>query len=303
MKIRLALWFLLMSGVIALGMGNNGVPPFFGSGSSVPFAGGIGDVVTGGGGTRYYYGLRALSIAKAGNNAINVCNAADATCVDMKTSTVTGKLIITSVGGTDCSGGTCTIKTIYDQAARGFCTGSCDMTQATISARPKLIPNCINGNPCARFVSASSQFLETAGTSPVVAQQISTSVVAKNTGTNTTIWGGNSNVAPLQIYNGPNQASIFAGTNATVTAADNTWHAWQSVFSGVNSAIQIDTTFTGSLNANTNALPAQRMFFGTDFYTSFSDGDIAEFGLWGVYSFTGGDLTALNANQKAFWKY
>ncbi len=32
MRVRLAIWFLLLSGVIALGMGNNGVPPFFGNG-------------------------------------------------------------------------------------------------------------------------------------------------------------------------------------------------------------------------------------------------------------------------------
>ncbi len=31
MRYRLAIWFLLMSGVVALGLGNNGVPPFFGA--------------------------------------------------------------------------------------------------------------------------------------------------------------------------------------------------------------------------------------------------------------------------------
>ncbi len=30
MRLRLAIWFLLMSGICALGLGNNGVPPFFG---------------------------------------------------------------------------------------------------------------------------------------------------------------------------------------------------------------------------------------------------------------------------------
>ncbi len=301
MRLRLAFWFLLMSCVIALGLGNNGVPPFFGS-RGVKDAGGLADVVAS---PRFVWSLRASSIAKAGTKAVNACNVADVTCADLNTDSFTGDLVIPTIGGSSCSVVACTIKTIYLQETNGTaCTGNCDMVQATIANRAQLIVNCTpNGHACARCTIAGSTSYETAGTAPVIAQQISVSAAGKLTTNSAAIngfWGGNSNIAPL-VYFTNNNATIYAGTNASIAQTNNTWHAFESVISGASSAAQIDGSFTGSLNANTNPLPAQRMFACASFFGSGADLDFGEVGVWGTYSFTGGDFTALNSNQTAYW--
>src|SRR5216684_5005777 len=98
--------------------------------SGVAFVG-SGDIV---GGWQVWYGLRAFSAAKRGTKAINVCNVSDVACADFLTDATTGALVVTTVGGSDCSVVVCIIKTLYDQSGALACTGACDNTQATISA-------------------------------------------------------------------------------------------------------------------------------------------------------------------------
>ena len=76
------------------------------------------------------WSLRAYNSAALGKKVINVCNVGDVACADLSSDPTTGKLVISTIGGSSCSVITCTVKTINDQSGGGY-----NMTQATIASR------------------------------------------------------------------------------------------------------------------------------------------------------------------------
>ncbi|WP_027517873.1 hypothetical protein [Bradyrhizobium sp. WSM1417] len=258
---------------------------------------GPGDVVASASG---WWGFRAYSAAKKGTKAINVCNVSDVACADMNTDAITGALVITLVGGSDCSSVTCTIKTVYDQSGGTNCSAAaCDLTNSTIANRPTLQTNCANGQPCAVCNGASSQKL--ANTSaPTLAQPISGAYVGARTGTFTT-GGGLLSSASTGLIAGfapsTNTFRIFNGTSLPATASDSTVHSFQTVSNNTSSVVVVDgsatsgTSSTGGIATNLDICNSNG---------SFLTGQWMEAGFWTV-AFTSTQYGNLRLNQKGFW--
>jgi len=262
---------------------------------------GPGDVVAS---ARAWWGLRAYSAATRGHAAINVCNVSDVACADLITDPSTGKLVITTVGGSNCASVTCTVKKIYDQTAAGNCTGSCDLIQATIADRPVFIVSCVNGLPCVRSSGAAGVVLQSAGNMSQ-AMPFTSGVVADTTTPNYT--GGmlelglGSGAATLMNGLGGNLQDAYNTINIkAVSATDNHFHNIQMVWA-TSANLNIDGT------SNTAAWTSQAAsgvisLFETDVGGGVPNlaGNIVEAGWWsGAFSTT--QLTNMSENQNGYW--
>ncbi len=294
MRVRLAIWFLLMSGIVGLAQ----VSPLH-----VPVTGPIfGGLVAAGppdsivSGALDWYGLWAYSVAKKGTKAIRVCNPGTVACADMLSDATTGKLVVTTVGGSDCSMVTCTIRNAYDQGS-----GGADLIQTTEAQRPVFQLNCIGTQPCMKCTAASSQFLGFDSVAPPAqGQPFTFSSVAQPLNTST---GGQMGIGTFLSngYDGPtNRAYMFAGSTPLKTGvAANAWHAMQAVFNDTSSIIAVDgssSTVSAGINSNGGG-NALRICEDTAF-TDFFGGFVFETGWWGV-GFSAGQIAGMNANQHA----
>lgn len=269
-------------------------------GSPPPSYTGPGDIVSG---WQLWVGLRAYSAGSAGSPSVNVCNPTDAACSDLSTDAATGALVITPIGGHDCSANDCTIKIWYDQSGAGSCGGPCDMTQAIIVSRPLLITNCIGALPCARFAGGQLN-ANVAGLSQ--AQPLSISYAANRTGATSargavlaSATGGQPNAG---FEPSANLVYIYAGGSIpTQAAADGSFHAVQNIFNGASSSINVDGSSTGAVSPGTTGI-STGIFLGNDGFNSFLTGDALEAGLANG-SFSGGDQSAINSNQRTFWGF
>ncbi len=242
------------------------------------------------------YSTRACSAATRGTKAMNVCNVSDIACADFSTDATTGKLVVTTVGGSSCSVITCTVKTWYDQSGNVN-----DCIQATIANRPTLVVSGLNSLPILTFVSAS--ICQTASNVAVGAPQ-TTSAVAERTGSFTTFVQllGTLNGA-LDWNNTANTVLGFTTTDfVTRTAADNAWHRIQWAITAaftdgnlfIDNSVGSDTVLTGHGNT---AQPLKIGSSGAAF-------NLAEDILWPVATATVSNHTnadAIDLNQKTFW--
>lgn len=265
---------------------------------------GPGDIVAS---AKGWWGLRAYSVADKGNRLINVCNVSDVACADMSSDATTGALVVTTVGGSDCTMVVCTIKTMYDRSGANNCSAAaCDITQATISKRPQLVVSCRSSKPCARFVNANAQVLANAGfTSLSVPYTISS--VAIHTGGSggvQAILCSASAAFACMAYdqNAANQIYLYGGTNSLIgTATFNVMHAAQGVFQA-SADIYIDgTDTTGSLTSP--GAFSGLLYMGALTNNSFwLDGDIQEVGIWPA-AFSAGNESSMNSNQHNYWGF
>ena len=255
---------------------------------------GPGDIASG---ALAWYGLRAYSSAARGQKAINVCNAGDATCVDMSTDASSGALTITTVGGTNCSVSTCTIKKAYDQTGNGY-----DATQSTIANRPTLSVSCLSSLPCMAF--SGSQYLQ--ATIPAVSFPDTYSAVAKRTGNfgaQNAIFASYPGGPVFYFYSGSNLLALFAGVagSMTVGAADNSWHAIQALVNGGSSSLDVDGTTSGGALSNNGGSTS----LGVGAYPGGSNllnGFMAEGGYW-TSAVSSGNQSSLNSNQHSYWGF
>ena len=255
---------------------------------------GPGDIASG---AVAWYGLRAYSSAARGQKAINVCNAGDATCVDMSTDASSGALTITTVGGTNCSVSTCTIKKAYDQTGNGY-----DATQSTIASRPTLSVSCLSSLPCMAF--SGSQYLQ--ATIPAVSFPDTYSAVAKRTGNfgaQNAIFAISGRVRCSISLVDANLVALFAGVagSMTVGAADNSWHAIQALVNGGSSSLDVDGTTTGgalSNNGGSTSLAVGAYPGGSNLLNGF----MAEGGYW-TSAVSSGNQSSLNSNQHSYWGF
>jgi hypothetical protein len=262
---------------------------------------GPGDVTSG---AAMWWGLRAYSAATRGTKVANVCNASDSTCADISSDPTTGNLVCTSIGGTACSAGTLTVKTLYDQTNGSNCGGGvCDVTNATIANRPVLTPNCINTSfYCLSFTASSSQSLRTAG-SYTKSQTFSGSVVAERTAAFTasgSILGANTSGTPQIFFNSAaNQVALYSGTVSTAeTASDSSFHAFQALFNSTSSILRVDGSSFGSLSVGSTGFATSPVVGGG---TNLLTGRFVEAGWWG--SDTSTNFATLNSNQHAYWNF
>ncbi len=316
MKIRLAIWFLLLSCVTALPLGNNGVPPFFGAPASCGTYTGLSDLVSG---ISAWWGARALGSSACGTKALNVCNSTggvDVACIDMSTSPVTGDLVVTTIGGLTCAslGTNCTIKIAYDQSGFNGCQAPanipCDISQSTIANRPTLTTSCIGSLPCIGC-SGSNQWLQSTTTnSPAVTQPFTVSTVAKRNGSaygpiysQTTFTSG----PMMNFFTSANLAAIYdGGSFFSASAADGALHAMQGVYVNASSTLAIDGSSTtgGSVGTGTGGgflLMCSDVGGGGGGF--FLNGQVMELGYWKNTGFSAGQITSVNANQHAYWGF
>ncbi len=254
-----------------------------------------------------WYGLRAYSRATAGTKAANICNSGDVACVDITTSPNGDFNVGTTQGAPlNCgsSGGTCTIKTLYDQIGTGCSGGPCNVTNATIANRPTLTFNCTATNkPCATFTASSSQIM----TSPVlttVSQPFSISMVSKNTLSGN--WGDIVKMSASTQWEfgylccGGNVVRLQSGGGSLdATATDGNWYAFQvsnNIFPNVSTTVN-GTITTGSINDG-NGLAGTISIGGGG--AGFMTGTLTEIGIW-PYQLTPTVSYALSQNQGRYY--
>ncbi len=277
------------------------LPILGGNSAAAPYSG-PGDIVSSN--AIAWWGLRAYSAATAGSAAANVCTPVDAACADLSTNATTGDLVVTTIGGSDCSIVVCTIKKLYDQTQGSKCSSAtCDIAQPVESDRPILSVNCVGGKPCIIWTSGN---LLVTGTGYANIASLSVSSVAERTGgatnySNVTAWDMSSGDFQFLFSNSANTMLLYAG-NTTLTAAanDNAFHAMQGHYNGASSALYIDGSNTAG-NSGSNSLSDTHQF-GMGVVTGNGlIGKIAEAGWWS------GDKTAsfsaLNTNQHAYWGF
>jgi hypothetical protein len=273
-----------------------------GPGGGAPAYSGPGDVTTG---WSFWVGLRALSGATAGTKSANICNSGDANCADVNTlangnfdvATATGAPL--RCGGT---GGTCTIKTLYDKVSTN------NLTQTTIANRPTLHLNCLNTSlPCADF--ASGAFMQSGNVS--FSQTISTATAVMQPSNNSIRYMIAGDVGNDGAYAGPDahvgcDAGFFS--NQDVVLAFSTWAALICVYpaSGTGNA---STTLNGStttFNGSTADISGQPLTIGTELgngSTAGFVGSVAETGFAATTVFSGGTITSLNSNIRNYWGF
>lgn len=264
---------------------------------------GPGDIVPG---ASAWYGLRAYSSATRGTKAVNVCNALDVVCADLLTDATTGALVITTIGGVNCSIATCTIKTIYDQTTGNNCTGTCDLTQATIANRAIFNTGslCTTASlPCMDAVNASGVPCYLSAGNITVNQPLSFSAVTNRpsaAGNYSTVIGHQT--GNYGFYSQPGVMNLAWTADHTATASNAAFHATQAVSKGAGSSLYVDgstTTFTSStqnfgatklasMADTTCTLDVARMYF-------------AEFGIWP--SDFGASVSTINSNQHSYWGF
>ena len=273
------------------------------AGGAAPTYAGPGDVVAGG---LSWWGLRAYSAAKAGTKAANICNTADMNCADVNTlangdfdvATATGAPL--NCGG---AGGTCTVKTIYDQAAGSpggiNCSAGCDLTQSTIGTRPTLVFNCLGSTkPCMACNGSQNLSASLVGS---VTSPFTISAVGKRTGNTSAfsdIFGTASGGVQLLFNSSPNQLGLYTGAFVLGAATDNVFHAVQTI-----SDVSTGTTYIdGSSNSGTSGVVALTIGWTICDNNNPLTGNVTEVGTW-PFSFNGTQLPNMNTNQHAYWGF
>ena len=210
MRRALLIWGLLLAGIICIAQSEH-VSAFWQSRDSnynIAISGGGGaytgpaNVVSG---ASYWYGLFAYNSADRGNALVNVCNSTggiDIGCADLFSDATTGALVSATVSGITCPGINCTVKTAYDRSGANNCSGPCNLTQATVGARPSLLASQIGSLPALVCNgSAPSSLLLVSVTTLSVVQPFTISAVAEQTSVNTyaTILTGKNNNEALSL--------------------------------------------------------------------------------------------------------
>ena len=255
---------------------------------------GPGDIVSG---VTAWYGLRAYSAAVAATGtqkAINIRRASDNTTKDILIRK-SGNLD-TPTASTFCASTTCYVTKWYDQSGNGN-----NVVQPTTTYQPQLVFNCIGSLPCISFVRGSSQYLAVTASSN--GQPNSVSAVAVRTGYTTsqqTIISGSTSTEELLYFRSiANVVNIFAGNSNSVTANDNAWHAFQGVFNGVSSYLNVDGT-DNSISAG-NQVWNQTIYLGADVNGDYLQGSLGEAGVWLGTTFSSTNRSALCHNQYTYW--
>lgn len=256
-----------------------------------------------------FYGLRALSAAKRGSNAIQACDSGDAHCVNIPTDATTGDLAVstTTVGSGACNNTTnvCTIKVWYNQGS----AASADTDGATVSTSRCVLT--INGSGGGTKVSGvcpgNATFYQTGG-SVTQAQPISILATAK---AKTTSQQFNpiieSNCAAVHFfYSNSNQLDFYAGTASALKGTiDTSWHGVGAAFSNSTSdAYAIDaTTGTAGSATGTNGLSNSLTLMG-DNACAGQYGNVNFEEAMVVYSaLSQANIAAINSNSKTYWGY
>lgn len=288
---------LLLTGFVCL---TQAQVPLTGAGLGKPAAGaaytGPGDCSGCATGALFWIGLRAYSAAKIGAAVANVCDNAMANCADFVTDG-SGVLVFQTLGANNCAAtGTCLVKKLYDQSGGTNCSAAaCDFNIHATFAGPKLTPNCLGALACMTF--GTTVLMDTAGTL-TQAQPVTISMVASaNASDNLTFAGSNLFGTGIVMLTGSLARLSAGGSSSTISLASGTFHGLQAVLNAGSS----DFNINGSANAV--GTPGTS---GSSNIVRFGDaaflGRVMESGVW-PSAFSGGQSTAMNTNQQAYWGF
>lgn len=294
----LAATLLLLSANAALGQTvgcSQQSTVFPGNGAPVscsPTYQGPGDIFSG---ASAWYGLRAYSAAAAaaGQKAINIRRTSDSTTSDIRVLS-NGNLDV-ATATTFCNATTCFVVTAYDQSGNAR-----DATQATTTAQPQLVFNCLGTRPCMTFVTASSQVL--ASSTANISALYSIASVAIRTA-NFTAFGGilADNAGNGLAFN--NAASSIWEEQGVGAHVDNgvTDSAWHSIIAVFDAAVSSGSSITADGVLSTGTLAAATVGAGLmmgDDNTGFLGGSIGEAGFWPTIAMPAATMCH---NQFVYW--
>jgi hypothetical protein len=311
------MWFLSAILLLLLSLGSAMAQvPMTGAGLGTPAAAppsftGTGDVVSGF--NAWWSPGIAYSAAYAAGlgNAADVCDSGGTNCITLK---VQASGLVAAPGATACGGNACVaISKLYDQSGASYCSGPCDLVQATNAKRPPLLTNCGTGTMlCAQFTTVGGFFLNGPAL-PSIAQPFTITGVIEptfalpsndteilSTPCNSLYGIGNNGTAPtFEISSGTDFA------NNTTLLSINTMYALTGVYSGtVNSISSVNgTQITG--NAGTAAYTGgiTTLGFSGCFTGSQYGGYVMEVGIKGTPAFTGTQITNVTTRQRANWGF
>jgi hypothetical protein len=251
-----------------------------------------------------WWGVRAYSSATRGTRAANVCtaDAGGGTCADFATSGSTGDLIVTTIGGTNCSVSTCYVHKLYDKA------GSTTLTD--IGHSPTLRVSCLNSMPCIVFNGTTNVLCGSTGSA--LNQPISHYAVVERTSAFTSVNEIVSNYSNPGATNGPQTyayttanhvAGVAGGTAFTATMSDSAWHVLMTVFNSSSSVLSVDGVDTTGNPGTGNGTSAGNVCLGeadTNGTGGWLNGDMTEAGMTAT-SISSGNRTSLCHNAYLFW--
>lgn len=251
-----------------------------------------------------WYGTRCYSKAYSGNVA-DVWDAATGSTTETLITCSNGSLVATSPTAiaTTCALG-CNVKTLYDQTGGNNCTSAtCNFVQATNGNRPAFLYNnasCPNGLSCLQF-NGTSDYMQAATSITGVVQTFYISTIFNFTSNALqAIVSASSSAAILHESGVSNKVAISAGSATTYqTANDNAYHTLSGTYDSTLSAMYLDGTNFGSLNASTGGLANAFRLATTNGSAEFMTGFLAELGIWpSTSSFVPATMTT---NQNSYW--
>lgn len=259
---------------------------------------GPGDVVP----LTIYNGLRAysLAVASAHGSIANICNASDANCADIQ-ALITGDFDAATAQGAplNCggAGGTCTVKTLYDQTGGGN-----NLAQATIALRPTLTFGCLSSKVCMSMTSSQTMGAASAISGFIVAPFGTTWVAKRTSGT---AQSNITSISPMTSstsgFNGSGETFIYQGSVLVGAGTENAFHAVQGLYGTTtgNSSITTDgTTVTG----NSGVFGSQGTW-GLGGLDPSVTVQVVEVGFLRGNLGAGTIISDLTANQRAYWGF
>lgn len=250
-----------------------------------------------------YWGMRAAKSSTRGAAAVNVCNVSDVVCSDESTDASTGALTVTSIGGSNCSIVTCTVKIWYDQI------GTNKMTRTAAANRMTFSVTCTTGSkPCGIGLAASLTSY-VSDNSINQSQPFTFAAFADRTGNtgafNELLVDAASTGAVLGFVNSANGGMyIYAGGTSVVTAGnDNAWHSAVGVFNGNSAAsfLNVDGTTTSGSSGHpgTNGWNNTLFMAGGNGTLTLS-GKMSE-AFWYASAVSSGNVSSIVTNMNAAW--
>ena len=262
---------------------------------------GPGDVVSG---ALAWWGLRCYNAAYTGSIA-DVWDSATGSTTETLLTCSSGGVINETINSlaTTCATA-CSIKTLFDQSGNTNCSSAaCNLSQATNADRPTFTRNCITTKPCLTF-NGTTTFLSNGG-NLVQAQPFSINAVAQRTGNFTSNGRVFTFVASviLNFTTSANTFGIFAGSNLTGAATDNTMFGFMTLFNNTTSKVFKNGASLASGTAGTNA-PSTSIVMGAASIVgggNFLTGNVTEGGIWAGDKT--GSAASLNTNQQSYYGY
>lgn len=240
-----------------------------------------------------WYGLRAYSLATAGNNCVDIVRASDST-TNTFTTLANGSVDLASIT-TFLASTTGKITKLYDQTGGGL-----HVVQASDGSRPTFTFSAIGSLPGISFPSPT--YLQSAGNISATSIPWSAST-AINRGSSAIAVvaavqpGG---AAPIAIGTDTSgKIGIYASSWKTATCANSANHSIQAVGNNTSSTIDVDGTDAG-ISPGSRGIPAGAVALGRDGFGDYFGGTLYEFGFWGG-GFDATQKANLTTNQTNYW--